>query len=102
MIRYSKRHGRKLKPNRAQRQRVTESFAAKTRLLATPPSLTTKPAAPLPEGAFKDRAGLSYSRESRGFNRSGLTIVRTAPRAVDVKRNERRARLAKTLNQHAA
>lgn len=104
-MKYSKRHSRKIKPNKAQRQQLNESFSAMasaTDERVRPKSLKPRKAAqaPLPRGPFQDRAGVAHVRESRSLrpDKNGLTIQRRGPRPVDTKRAQR---LSKTLNQHA-
>ncbi len=101
----SQRHHRKLKPNKAQRQRLAESFSAmssatdpRVRPHSTKPRKAPQPAPPM--GPFQDRAGVAHVRESRSLrpDKSGLTICRRGPRQVDSKRAQR---LSKTLNQHS-
>lgn len=110
-IRYSRRHGRKLKPNRAQRQRTEQgwqeqSFAtriASAQMAGFRLQMAKAKAAPLPAGKFLDCTGIAHVRESQGQRqgKTGLTVRRTGPRPVDTKRAARKARLATTLNAHA-
>ena len=103
MIRYSKRHHKKLKPNRAQRQRTAEGQEPRGKGLAKVLCAIRKPlkVSPPQLGTFNDRTGVAHVRESRSLRpeKMGATIRRTGPRAVDTKRSQR---LGKTLNQHAS
>lgn len=114
-MKLSQRNHRKLKPNRAQRQRVASGIAIQSwrdpfwnpltseqkKLIAQQARDERKEFIKHPD--FKDRRGVGYRRELKGeqVRKDGFTITRKSFRPVDRKRNERTQRLGSTLNQHA-
>lgn len=107
-IRYSKRHHRKLKPNRAQRNRDTAAFQAKGRGLVRQMSPIASILAPAPRPK-SDRRGPQHgrSREAKDFraqqSAGAIGARKPAPTGGLTHHATRRANLlAATLNQHLA